>query len=94
MNQAKPVDCLVPESAWEIEGQKGLSFRLDSNEDGYYSYSSVKELPQVVKYDGQLYRRTGWNSDTGEVCYKEISPAKVARPIAEMDALCEKINFA
>jgi hypothetical protein len=80
MKQAKPTDYLVPKSAWEIDGHKGLSFGLSMDGNGYYTYDSVKALPEVVEYDGRLYCRTGWDSDEGEVFYKETSADKLARP--------------
>lgn len=83
--QAKPTKYLVPESTWEIDGQKGMTLRIDNYADGYYSFDDVKVLPKVVEYNGQIYRRTGWNSDTGEVFYKETSNVLVVRPTLGVD---------
>jgi hypothetical protein len=80
MKQAKSMDYLVPESAWEIDGHKGLTFRIAMDVNGYYTYDSVRTMPKVVEYDGRIYARTGWNSDTGEVYYKETSTDKLALP--------------
>lgn len=73
---------LVPDSIWEIEGQRGLTFRIAADEDGYYTYDSVRALPKVVEHDGRLYRRTGWNSDTGEAYYRMTRRSELARPFS------------
>jgi len=78
-SRVSPTDYLVPEP-WKIEGEHGLTFRIVQDEKGYYSHSEVRKLPEVVEYDGRLYRRTGWNSDTGAVYYKEVAKVLLARP--------------
>jgi hypothetical protein len=80
MRESKPTEYMVPTSTWKVEWQRGLTFRIAINEDGYYAYDSVKALPEVVEHDDRLYRRTGWNSDTGEVFYREASKADLAKP--------------
>lgn len=35
-----------------------------------YDYDQVKALPKVLEYDGDTFKRTGWNSDKGEVYYR------------------------
>jgi hypothetical protein len=78
MTEAKATNLLVP---WTCEGTKGLTFRIDLNDEGYYSYDAVQELPKVVEYRGELYARTGWNSDNGEVYYKRRPAKELARPM-------------
>jgi hypothetical protein len=34
-------------------------------------YDVYKALPRVVQYEGKNYIKMGWNSDTGNVSYKE-----------------------
>lgn len=80
MKKANPTEYLVPKNSWTIKGQRGLSFGLAMDKDGYYTYDSVKHMPEVVEYDGRLYRRTGWDSDAGEAFYKETSKAELAKP--------------
>jgi len=75
--KAKPTEYLVPEP-WKIDGQRGLTLRIDQDGEGHYSYAEVRKLPKVVEYDGRLYRQTGWNSDDGTVVYKEASPELLA----------------
>jgi hypothetical protein len=43
-------------------GVSVMTLPLDDGFDGY------KKLPQVLSYGGQLYGKTGWNSDR-MVCY-------------------------
>lgn len=33
-------------------------------------YERFAKLPGVCEFEGRLYAKTGWNSDTGLACYK------------------------
>jgi hypothetical protein len=39
-----------------------------------YEYDQVKKLPRVVRYKGEVFVRTGWNSDNGQVYYRNNMP--------------------
>ena len=39
-----------------------------------FEYDQVKALPKVLKYDNDTFVRTGWNSDVGEVYYRNHMP--------------------
>ncbi len=39
-----------------------------------YAYETLKELPRVLKFDGDTFVRTGWNSDNGQVYYRNHMP--------------------
>jgi len=78
-NQVKLTDYLVPEP-WTTPDGRGLNLRIGTDKDGYFAYSEVRKLPDVVEYEGCFYRRTGWNSDTGVVYYKETKKELLARP--------------
>ena len=42
--------------------------------DPPFDWDQVKALPKVLKYDGDTFVRTGWNSDTGTVYYRNHIP--------------------
>lgn len=42
--------------------------------NGYYTYENLQKLPKVLKYDGRVYVRTGWNSDVGRAYYRTGLP--------------------
>ena len=50
---------------------------LDVNA-GASCYEDVVKLPKALSYEGRVYVRTGFNSDTGVVTYK---PNPVAYPV-------------
>lgn len=43
-----------------------------------YTYDSYKKLPLTVRYDGILYLKVSFNSDTDTIYYKETTIEKVA----------------
>jgi hypothetical protein len=43
-----------------------------------HDYAQYSTLPEVVTYQGRLFGKTGWSSDTGRACYK--SAARIAMP--------------
>ena len=80
--RAKPTNYLVPYTVGSMEGERFLNFKMDQDENGYYSYATVKrDFPKVVEYDGGLFRQTGWDSDNGIVVFKETTEAQVAKPV-------------
>ena len=54
-------------------GQKWLDVNA-----GAKDYDDVVKLPKALAYEGLVYVRTGYNSDTGVVTYK---PGPVAYPV-------------
>ena len=42
-------------------------------------YDHYCTLPEAVTYNGMVYGKTGWSSDTGMACYK--TAARIAFPI-------------
>ena len=76
---AKPTTYLVPKVEWTYEGDRGITFQIE-RDGGYYLFHSVKAMPKVVEYKGELFARTGWNSDSGEVYYKARKAGELARP--------------
>lgn len=55
----------------KLGGANYITLRVCPND-----YDACKSLPTVLAFQGASYVRTGWNSDTGEVTYKD-------RPYAE-----------
>ena len=48
--------------------------------DAPFDYEQVKVLPEVLSFDGDTFVRTGWNSDRGEVYYRNgMKYAKAVR---------------
>lgn len=70
---AVPVNA-VPVVPVSYRGDKWLEVNA-----GVRDYDDVVKLPTALAYDGAVYVRTGFNSDTGVVCYK---PGPVAYPVA------------
>lgn len=46
--------------------------------DGGNDYSEYKAMPDAVEFEGRLYGKMSFNSDTGRVAYK------VGAPVAEV----------
>jgi hypothetical protein len=66
---------IVVEQAYELEGTKWLVVRLDSRtvpltEHGNVDYVAFKKLPGFVMYDGTVYGKSGFNSDSHRAYYK------------------------
>lgn len=72
MKTATRVDAVVVMSTAECEGTKELVVAC-ADHDAYQA------LPQVVSYDGDVYGRTGWNSDQCVAYYR--LDAHVARAV-------------
>jgi len=39
-----------------------------------YDYAEVAKTPRVLSYNDEVYVRTGWNSDKGEMYYRNCMP--------------------
>ena len=50
-------------------------FRTSVSDLGYDTY---KALPKVVKYEGKLFVKMGFNTDNGTVSYKETTAVALA----------------
>lgn len=42
-------------------------------------FDHYSTLPEAVTFQGRVYGKTGWSSDTGRACYK--TAARIAFPI-------------
>jgi hypothetical protein len=69
---AKRINAIVIDHAYALDNELWL-------ETTCRDYDHLKELPEVVSYEGIICGRTGWNSDRQLAYYK--STAKVALPI-------------
>lgn len=75
------VEALVPCRREKVEGLEYLAFRMDRDERGYYSWEIVeRDFPKVLRCESRVYGRTGWNSDSGTVHYRELYPNEVCIP--------------
>ena len=61
----------IPAASQKIDGEYWLMF---CNEG---TFQAFKAMPNGLMYEGRLYGKRGWNSDTRTVHYKEI-PLAVA----------------
>lgn len=52
------------------EGHRWIHLRLDAP----FDFDKVQKLPKVLAYDGDIFSRTGWNSDKGVVYYRNHMP--------------------
>lgn len=48
-------------------------------ETGCLDYDHYFFLPEAIEYEGMVYCKTGWSSDTNRACYK--TGVKFANPI-------------
>jgi hypothetical protein len=46
-----------------------------------WDWKTVAAMPDVVECEGVLYVRSGWNSDTGTVHYRQAKAGEVARKV-------------
>lgn len=73
MKTAQTVDALAISANYKVDGIGFLHTSVAP--DGYDEY---KALPNACLWDGVLYGKAGWNSDTGVVIYR--TDKKVAIP--------------
>jgi len=43
-----------------------------------WTYDSFSKHPAVVSYKGGTFVKSGWNSDTGTLCYRECNESELA----------------
>lgn len=66
MNATAIPNAFIPSAAQVIDGVHWLMFH---NEGTFEAY---KAMPNGLLYEGRKYGKTGWNSDTHTVHYKEM----------------------
>lgn len=72
-NLAKPVvGAIVIIAIGHVEGDCCLTTTCPD-------YDSYKQLPNAVEFGGEVYGKTGWNSDHGEAYYKTGTAVAFAR---------------
>jgi hypothetical protein len=42
-----------------------------------WDYQDYRALPAVVRYSGSRFIKSGWNSDTGSVAYRQVTPSDI-----------------
>lgn len=60
-----------------IRGEERLPDGVTALKVDCYDFDAYQALPSVVEFDGRLFGKTGWNSDTGLGCYRD--DCRVAR---------------
>lgn len=73
MKTAQAVDGIKVASAYKVDGIGFLHTAVSPD-----NYDEYKALPNACLWDGVLYGKAGWNSDTGIVIYR--TDRKVAIP--------------
>ena len=57
------------------DGVSCLTVDLPGGDVDGWAYSSYEALPVVVRFQGRVYYRRGWDSDKGIACYStEVRP--------------------
>lgn len=69
MQTATPIECYIPASVLVIEKVSWLLFYNDG------TFQAYQEMPNGLHFEGKIYGKMGWNSDTRSVSYKETSLA-------------------
>lgn len=59
----------VPVSVYAHGLEKFLT--ADLHGEHWEMYKQYRQLPPVLKYGRELYKKTGWNSDTGHAWYMQ-----------------------
>lgn len=65
-------DALIPNKVQNCNGCHWIDFRYSENDLDPWRW------PEVLKYQDRLYKWSAFNSDKGEIYYKEISPNEIA----------------
>jgi len=71
---AAAVDNVYPVSYEFTDKETGYRW-LHMKLDAPFEWEQVKKLPAALAYSGEVFVRTGWNSDKGEVYYRTGMPA-------------------
>ncbi len=75
--QATPVTGAINvEVAWSCDGTRGITVACGT-------YDTYAALPRVVRFEGEVYGLTGWNSDYGCAYYKRGARYATAVEAAE-----------
>ena len=45
---------------------------VDLHGEHWEMYQQYRQLPGVLKYKGELYKKTGWNSDSCHAWFKQL----------------------
>lgn len=69
MNATPILNAFIPSAVQVLDGKHWMMFH---NEGTFEAY---KAMPNALEYEGRKYGKTGWNSDTHTVHYKEMSLA-------------------
>jgi hypothetical protein len=64
---ASPVPAALPVNDFGI--YDGVAWFRTAVHD--LSFDTYKALPKVVKYEGKMFVKMGWNTDNGTVSYKQ-----------------------
>lgn len=67
MTEAHAINAFKPDAVQVIDGETWLMIYNDG------TYGSYKAMPKAVTYNGKMFAKMGWNSDTHSVSYKESS---------------------
>ena len=75
---AKPVTDFTPIDEVYRDPETGYTWlhirlpltRSEALDRDVYDWESVKRLPEVLEFEGDIFVRTGWNSDTGRAYYR------------------------
>lgn len=68
MEYATPINAIVPEHIWkENFGTRRDAFTVSYCDD----QDPIDDFPRVVEFKGKTYVRTGYNSDSHKIHYKE-----------------------
>jgi len=59
--------------SYEHTDEDGLRW-LHLKVDAPFDWEQVKKLPAALAYGGEVFIRTGWNSDKGEAYYRNNMP--------------------
>lgn len=63
MEAKRVVGTIIVLAHFDIDGEKILETNCED-------YDRFCYIPDVVNFEGRIYCKTGWNSDTGRACYK------------------------
>jgi hypothetical protein len=75
MNNIQAVQAILPEAIQTIDGVQWFYIRNGGTFDEYQA------LPKVVLLDGKYFIKTGFNSDTFTVHYKNVPKSSLAFPV-------------
>ena len=74
MNATTVSDVYIPDRVERIDGTWWLTVRYDPTAEDPTAF------PRVLRYADRLHERTGFNSDTGIIGYREVAAHALAVP--------------